>query len=611
MLNAGSTALPYEPYGYQVPIMVEGKNLLPTITATNSKNGILLRSESDGTVIVNGTATANTFLPLKENISYPFDTFLSGCPQGGSLGYCLRAITPSKIYADYGSGILIPANTEVYIEIRIENGFECNNLEFKPMFRRADIEDDTYEPYYAPVTTPIYLPEPIKMVGGEAEFIDYAEQKMHRIGAEDIDVILPALPTLPGTNTFSANTSIQPSNIYIKDSFDYKKVFTATRTIEDELPLNYRNIEDNDSTLDNYRIYGNTVGGESVGDRTGNLFDENSDSVPGFINDDGYITQAGNPITTYDYTNVTPAENYYIKICGKMSEMVMLRKIRIAYYSQDKRFLSRVVLERLDNGTTFETPNNCYYIRLSIDDGNTNIMLNTGSTPLPYEPYGYKVPVTISNDTDTLTTPIYLPEPIKMVGDEAEYIDYSEQKQHRVRKNLFYITKFTNNNTQCTVHGVNFSIIDNEVYANGTSTVMYPQAMGFDYVLTEGETYAATLYIEGEYTGLPYIYCTTTYDSAGNYQKVPPNVRTIFTALPDTRILFVAQGTGESFNIKYKLLITKATIEDDTYEPYIENTDLDVTLPALPTLPETNVLSVGTAVQPSEVEIKGKIKEIN
>ncbi|MBQ2211267.1 MAG: hypothetical protein II410_00090, partial [Ruminococcus sp.] len=221
-----------------------------------------------------------------------------------------------------------------------------------------------------------------------------------------------------------------------------------------------------------------------------------------------------------------------------------------------------------------------------------------------------KVPVTVSNGTDTLTTPIYLPEPIKMVGDEAEYVDYAEQKQHRVRKNLFYITKFTNNNTQSTAQGVKFSIIDNEVYANGTSTGMYPQAMGFDYVLTEGETYAATLYIEGEYTGLPYIYCITTYDSAGNYQRVPPNVRTIFTALPDTRIIFVAQGTGESFNIKYKLLITKATIEDDTYEPYIENTDLDVTLPALPTLPGTNVLSVGTAVQPSKIEVKGKIKAI-
>ena len=44
------------------------------------------------------------------------------------------------------------------------------------------------------------------------------------------------------------------------------------------------------------------------------------------------------------------------------------------------------------------------------------------------------------------------------------------------------------------------------------------------------------------------------------------------------------------------------------YEPYIENTELDVTLPALPVLPGTNTMSVDTAVQPSRMDIKGRIK---
>ena len=162
------------------------KNLLPTITATYSKNGILLRSESDGTVIVNGTATSRAFFTLKENISYPFDTILSGCPQGGSSeGYCLRVLTMdvvSIIATDFGRGALIPSNTEVYIEIRIENGFECNNLEFTPMIRKVDIEDDTYEPY---------------------------------IENTDLDVTLPALPTLSGTNTLTIGTAVQPSKVEI------------------------------------------------------------------------------------------------------------------------------------------------------------------------------------------------------------------------------------------------------------------------------------------------------------------------------------------------------------------------------------------------------------
>jgi hypothetical protein len=84
------------------------------------------------------------------------------------------------------------------------------------MIRKAEIEDDTYEPYHAPVITPIYLPEPIKMVGDEAEYIDYAEQKMHRIGADDIDVTLPELPTLAGTNVLTVGTEVQPSGVEIK-----------------------------------------------------------------------------------------------------------------------------------------------------------------------------------------------------------------------------------------------------------------------------------------------------------------------------------------------------------------------------------------------------------
>ena len=161
------------------------KNLLSKITATYSGNGILLISESDGTVSVNGIATETVFLRLKSDVSYPFDTILSGCAQGGSReGYYLRAqSTIQTLYSDYGNGVLIPANAQVFIEIRIQKGTECNNLEFKPMIRKADIEDDTYEPY---------------------------------IENTDLDVTLPALPTIKGTNELSVGTAVQPSKVYVK-----------------------------------------------------------------------------------------------------------------------------------------------------------------------------------------------------------------------------------------------------------------------------------------------------------------------------------------------------------------------------------------------------------
>ena len=73
-----------------------------------------------------------------------------------------------------------------------------------------------YEPYHAPITTPVYLPEPIKIVGDEAEYIDYAEQKQHFADGTSTDVLLPALPTISGTNTLSVGTEVQPSKVEIK-----------------------------------------------------------------------------------------------------------------------------------------------------------------------------------------------------------------------------------------------------------------------------------------------------------------------------------------------------------------------------------------------------------
>ena len=59
-------------------------------------------------------------------------------------------------------------------------------------------------------------------------------------------------------------------------------------------------------------------------------------------------------------------------------------------------------------------------------------MLNSGSTALPYEPYGYRVPVTVTNGTDTQTTNIYLPEPLTKSGDNADYTDFVTQKQYYI-----------------------------------------------------------------------------------------------------------------------------------------------------------------------------------
>ena len=205
--------------------------------------------------------------------------------------------------------------------------------------------------------------------------------------------------------------------------------------VEGVPPLTYQAIE---GTLENYRIYGNTVDGESVGDRTGNLFDKTRNTIPDAILDDGAIYPVGGVGGYLIYAPITPLQTY--TFCTNGTIRLGLRSA----FTIDKPALSvSYVIDNVnthynhgtDNEFTRQAPLKANWIVIQIRNESAlayDNMLNLGSTVLPYEPYGYKVPVTISNGTDTQTIPIYLPEQIRKVGDEEEYIEYGEQKQHRI-----------------------------------------------------------------------------------------------------------------------------------------------------------------------------------
>ena len=56
------------------------------------------------------------------------------------------------------------------------------------------------------------------------------------------------------------------------------------------------------------------------------------------------------------------------------------------------------------------------YVAVRHNSDVTDAMLNTGSTALPYEPFGYKIPI-LSNG---VSYPIYLSEPIRKIGDSVD-----------------------------------------------------------------------------------------------------------------------------------------------------------------------------------------------
>lgn len=206
------------------------------------------------------------------------------------------------------------------------------------------------------------------------------------------------------------------------------------RRVSGAPPLSFKAVA---GELKDYRIYGNTVGGESVGDRTGNLFD-------GVLNDNtGNNINTGLPISHNGRVSTE-----LINTIGDTLILTYNSDDIVFLYSvfNDNKLIRRITAKesaRLRSGDNLDVSGgNSVYICFFKYSGNqvvdisssdiSNIMLNEGSSALPYEPYGYKVPVTVSNGTDSQIVPIYLSEQIKKVGDEAEYIDYSDQKLHRI-----------------------------------------------------------------------------------------------------------------------------------------------------------------------------------
>ena len=205
----------------------------------------------------------------------------------------------------------------------------------------------------------------------------------------------------------------------------------AQKIIEGAPPLTYT--AKNAGALKNYRIYGQTVDGESVGDRTGNLF--NGIFLQGYwayadgvwIQSSVWIATKKIPCkssTTYTFSFNQTSRWYgfvwfdfngnYISANNQQNNSSIQYRSYSAISPPNAAYMVIDVAGYPDYNSTI-LPNDI-----------TDFMLVENSTPLPYEPYGYRVPVTVND----IITPIYLPEQIKKVGDEAEYIDYAEQKQH-------------------------------------------------------------------------------------------------------------------------------------------------------------------------------------
>lgn len=191
-VEGSSTPTEYEPYGYKIPVKVRGKNLIsyPYSLKSTTTKGITFTVNDDGSITADGTATDNVSFVFKSpstpiKLTKGKNYIISGCPSGGytdKLRYYLSIQDTSykQGHQDFGNGVKMTAQYDnYYMWIYIVKDETIKNITFKPQIEEGGTVT-TYEPYHEPITTNIYLNEPLRKVGDYADYIDFEKSKVFR-----------------------------------------------------------------------------------------------------------------------------------------------------------------------------------------------------------------------------------------------------------------------------------------------------------------------------------------------------------------------------------------------------------------------------------------------
>lgn len=163
-----------QPMGNTSQTQKTGKNLLNIQTSSSSQFGITVTKNSDGTLTVNGTATADAAVIFNTTVTLAAGTYtLSGCPSGGSSSTYNLNLDQLSTMRDNGSGVTFTLNAErtstAYVSVK--SGVTLNNVIFKPMIVSGSTSGD-FEPYTGKKATPNPdNPEQVHTCSGDNEIV--------------------------------------------------------------------------------------------------------------------------------------------------------------------------------------------------------------------------------------------------------------------------------------------------------------------------------------------------------------------------------------------------------------------------------------------------------
>lgn len=170
----------YEPYGYKLPIKVSGKNILPLNDFSGTLNWnnfsiVHIKVEPNTRYFFrvqeanrsSGTGGISVYFYDNAELTSPLRTTGLILKDSNTLN---TLVTTDINVGDY---------EDVYMMIRDISG-GSSTVEIKGMSIIKEGVNSSYEPYKEPITTNIYLKEPLRKIGEYADYIDFENQKVIR-----------------------------------------------------------------------------------------------------------------------------------------------------------------------------------------------------------------------------------------------------------------------------------------------------------------------------------------------------------------------------------------------------------------------------------------------
>ena len=251
----------------------------------------------------------------------------------------------------------------------------------------------------------------------------------------------------------------------------------------------------------------NPIYPQETGDKTANLFDKNT------ITPDKYVTTDGeNSSTNYycsDYIPVSEGAYYLANVVGSNFQQGYV------VYDSNKQAIRQGTISgaKVASGVVNISANE-YYIRINmyIETSPNVVMVNPGSTALPYEPFGYKIPISSGGTT----TPVYLGQVqstrqirqlvltgkenwVHTAGTSSESSYYRCQigsLNSIITSNLELCTHFVHNTIASTTTGVGFCV-QNSTTANADFLAIRPYSYNPPSELSTFKQFLAQKYANG------------------------------------------------------------------------------------------------------------------